>query len=41
MYKYARALRIVDGPDEVHRHQIGRLELAKYPATHRPARADG
>ncbi|SEP28796.1 acyl-CoA dehydrogenase [Methylobacterium sp. ap11] len=45
MYKYARTLRIVDGPDEVHRHQIGRLELAKYPTTypaaHRPARADG
>jgi len=30
MYKTARTLRIVDGPDEVHRHQIGRLELAKY-----------
>ena len=34
MYKYARTLRIVDGPDEVHRHQLGRQELAKY----RPAR---
>ena len=32
MYKYARTLRIVDGPDEVHRHQIGRQELAKYAA---------
>ena len=30
----ARTLRLVDGPDEVHRNQIGRLELAKY----RPAR---
>ncbi len=30
MYKIARTLRIVDGPDEVHRHQLGRLELAKY-----------
>jgi len=30
MYKTARTLRIVDGPDEVHRHQLGRLELAKY-----------
>ena len=30
MYKYARTLRIVDGPDEVHRHQLGRQELAKY-----------
>jgi acyl-CoA dehydrogenase len=30
MYKYARTLRLVDGPDEVHRHQIGRQEFAKY-----------
>ncbi len=28
-YAEARALRIVDGPDEVHRNQIGRLELKK------------
>ena len=36
-YAYARArvMRIVDGPDEVHRNQIGRLELAKYPAEDR------
>jgi acyl-CoA dehydrogenase len=27
----ARFLRIADGPDEVHRNQIGRLELRKYP----------
>jgi acyl-CoA dehydrogenase len=26
----ARTLRFADGPDEVHRNQIGRLELAKY-----------
>jgi acyl-CoA dehydrogenase len=26
----ARTMRIVDGPDEVHRNQIGRLELEKY-----------
>jgi acyl-CoA dehydrogenase len=26
----ARALRIVDGPDEVHRNQIGQIELRKY-----------
>jgi acyl-CoA dehydrogenase len=26
----AQTLRIVDGPDEVHRNQIGRLELRKY-----------
>ena len=30
MYATARTMRIVDGPDEVHRHQLGRLELAKY-----------
>jgi acyl-CoA dehydrogenase len=31
-YANARMLRIADGPDEVHRNQIGRLELAKYRA---------
>jgi acyl-CoA dehydrogenase len=30
MFATARTMRIVDGPDEVHRHQLGRLELAKY-----------
>jgi len=30
MYARARILRIVDGPDEVHRNQIGRLEVAKH-----------
>jgi acyl-CoA dehydrogenase len=30
-YAQARAVRIIDGPDEVHRNQIGRLELDKYP----------
>jgi acyl-CoA dehydrogenase len=29
-YAHARTLRFADGPDEVHRHQIGRAELAKY-----------
>ena len=29
-YSHARAIRIADGPDEVHRNQIGRLELEKY-----------
>jgi len=29
-YAHARTLRLVDGPDEVHRNQIGRLELAKF-----------
>jgi acyl-CoA dehydrogenase len=30
MYKTARTMRIVDGPDEVHRFQLGRLEINKY-----------
>ena len=34
MYAGARTMRLVDGPDEVHRYQLGRMELAKY----RPAR---
>ncbi len=34
-YAQARTLRFVDGPDEVHRNQIARLELAPY----RPAKA--
>ena len=29
-YAQARAIRLADGPDEVHRNQIGRLELEKY-----------
>jgi acyl-CoA dehydrogenase len=29
-YASARSLRLVDGPDEVHRNQIGRLELRKH-----------
>ena len=36
-YALARLLRIADGPDEVHRNQIARLELAE----HRPPRAGG
>jgi len=31
-YANARTLRLADGPDEVHLHQIGRLELAKHAA---------
>jgi len=36
-YAYARTVRIVDGPDEVHRNQMARLELRKYQNTD-PAR---
>lgn len=30
-YAVARFLRIADGPDEVHRNQLGRIELKKHP----------
>ncbi len=31
-YAAARTLRLADGPDEVHRQQIGKLELARHRA---------
>ena len=30
MYAHQRTLRLADGPDEVHRDQVGRLEISKY-----------
>lgn len=33
-YAHARKIRFADGPDEVHRNQIGKLELRKYAETH-------
>ncbi|MGQ0619271.1 MAG: acyl-CoA dehydrogenase family protein [Panacagrimonas sp.] len=32
-YAMARALRLADGPDEVHRNQLGRMEVARHAAT--------
>jgi acyl-CoA dehydrogenase len=35
LYASSRTLRIADGPDEVHRNQIGKMELARHKAGHR------
>jgi acyl-CoA dehydrogenase len=47
MYRFARAARIYDGPDEVHRQTVARLILAGYdpppdgvPAQHVPTRRE-
>jgi acyl-CoA dehydrogenase len=47
MYRYARAARIYDGPDEVHRASVARQTLAGYeppadgvPSEHIPTRRD-
>ena len=36
-YAHARTLRLADGPDEVHRNQIGRLELRRHEAPRKVA----
>jgi acyl-CoA dehydrogenase len=38
MYAHQRALRFADGPDEVHRNAIAKLELGKHSAI--PGAAD-
>jgi acyl-CoA dehydrogenase len=38
MFAMARVLRLADGPDEVHRGVVARLELAKYPAPTKAAK---
>lgn len=39
-YALARALRLADGPDEVHRNQIGKLEIRRHQGTN-PDRTGG
>ncbi len=38
-YAQARTLRLADGPDEVHRQQIGRIELSRYVPAQRDSNA--
>ncbi|HEY5438266.1 MAG TPA: acyl-CoA dehydrogenase family protein, partial [Acidimicrobiales bacterium] len=37
MYRWARAARIYDGPDEVHRQTVARHALKNYTATEVPS----
>jgi acyl-CoA dehydrogenase len=36
MYASMRTLRLADGPDEVHRRAVGRMELGRYPSREEP-----
>ena len=38
MYATARLLRLADGPDEVHRNQLGKLELRRHAGRARSSR---
>ena len=40
MYADARTLRFADGPDEVHRNAIAKLELAKHMSVPKSAKAN-
>ena len=39
MYAHSRTLRFADGPDEVHRNAIAKLELAKHMSVPKPAKS--